>query len=197
MALSKIQAESMNLADTFAFTGTVSGVGGFKKLYTNSTTSTVTSLDIGDTYINTTYDTYYVVGHVRPVNVGVNARLYLKNSSGQITGSVYSMDLNNLHHGEAYDTTTYVRLNYSTLGNGLGYGSSFSFFIEHVNSANYPCAVKTFWRTFHTAGQPEGGYSIGGLIDTQYATIVKGFIIDASDGNGYRAHDITVYGIEK
>jgi len=28
MALSKIQAESMNLADTFAFTGNVSGVGG-------------------------------------------------------------------------------------------------------------------------------------------------------------------------
>jgi hypothetical protein len=28
MALSKIQAESMNLADTFAFSGTVSGVGG-------------------------------------------------------------------------------------------------------------------------------------------------------------------------
>jgi hypothetical protein len=28
MALSKIQAESMNLADTFAFTGAVSGVGG-------------------------------------------------------------------------------------------------------------------------------------------------------------------------
>jgi hypothetical protein len=27
MALSKIQAESMNLADTYAFTGTVSGVG--------------------------------------------------------------------------------------------------------------------------------------------------------------------------
>ena len=27
MALSKIQAESMNLADTFAFTGTVTGTG--------------------------------------------------------------------------------------------------------------------------------------------------------------------------
>ena len=27
MALSKIQAESMNLADTYAFTGTVSGTG--------------------------------------------------------------------------------------------------------------------------------------------------------------------------
>ena len=32
MALSKIQAESMNLADTFAFTGTVSGAGGGKLL---------------------------------------------------------------------------------------------------------------------------------------------------------------------
>ena len=30
MALSKIQAESMNLADTYAFTGTVSGAGGGK-----------------------------------------------------------------------------------------------------------------------------------------------------------------------
>ena len=171
--------------------------GGFTKLYSNSTTSTATSIDIGDTYINTTYDTYYVVGHARPVTSGVNARLFLKNSSGKITGSNYSMDLNTLALGEAYDTTTYVRLNYSTLGNGTGYGTSFSFFMEHVNSSIYPCALKTFWRTFHTSGQPEGGYSIGGLIDTQYATIIKGFIVDASDGNGFQSHDITVYGITK
>ena len=30
MAITKIQAESMNLADTYAFTGTVSGAGGGK-----------------------------------------------------------------------------------------------------------------------------------------------------------------------
>ena len=34
MPLSKIQAESMNLADTYAFTGTVSGAGGGKLLQT-------------------------------------------------------------------------------------------------------------------------------------------------------------------
>ncbi len=33
MALSKIQAESMNLADTFAFTGTVTGAGGTNTPY--------------------------------------------------------------------------------------------------------------------------------------------------------------------
>jgi hypothetical protein len=32
MALSKIQAESMNLADTYAFSGTVSGTGQVKVL---------------------------------------------------------------------------------------------------------------------------------------------------------------------
>lgn len=41
MALSKIQAESMNLADTFAFTGTVSGTNGLTLLQTVNDTSDV------------------------------------------------------------------------------------------------------------------------------------------------------------
>ncbi len=53
MALSKIQAESMNLADTYAFTGTVSGAGGGKVaqiVYQNFTSSfTTTSSSYADT----------------------------------------------------------------------------------------------------------------------------------------------------
>ena len=41
MALSKIQAESMNLADTFAFAGTVSGTNGMTLLQTVNDTSDV------------------------------------------------------------------------------------------------------------------------------------------------------------
>lgn len=53
MALSKIQAESMNLADTFAFTGTVSGVGKIlqvvhdSELSANITTNGTTYIDTG------------------------------------------------------------------------------------------------------------------------------------------------------
>jgi hypothetical protein len=47
MALSKIQAESMNLADTYAFSGTVSGAGGGKVLQVkqtvNATPSTIST----------------------------------------------------------------------------------------------------------------------------------------------------------
>ena len=57
MALSKIQAESMNLADTFAFTGTVSGAGDMQLLATSSSTSTVTEVDIT---LPSGYDNYYL-----------------------------------------------------------------------------------------------------------------------------------------
>ena len=45
MALSKIQSESVNLADNFAFTGTITGAGGGKVLQClhTSTTATVTN----------------------------------------------------------------------------------------------------------------------------------------------------------
>lgn len=47
MALSKIQAESMNLADTYAFSGTVSGTSAFEKVSSStSTTSGISSLTI-------------------------------------------------------------------------------------------------------------------------------------------------------
>jgi len=47
MALSKIQAESINLADTFAFTGTVSGAGDIQKFSSSTTTQTgLTTLQI-------------------------------------------------------------------------------------------------------------------------------------------------------
>ena len=56
MALSKIQAESMNLADTFAFTGTVSG-SGYDLLASALDTSTATSLEIS---LPTGYTSYYL-----------------------------------------------------------------------------------------------------------------------------------------
>tara|TARA_B100000575_G_scaffold43820_1_gene31215 strand:+ start:1062 stop:1646 length:585 start_codon:yes stop_codon:yes gene_type:complete len=56
MALSKIQAESMNLADTFAFTGTVSGTG-YDLIANVYSASTVTSTEIT---LPTGYDSYYL-----------------------------------------------------------------------------------------------------------------------------------------
>ena len=51
MPLSKIQAESMNLADTYAFTGTVSGASQMVKI---STTTASNAANVSFTGLDTT-----------------------------------------------------------------------------------------------------------------------------------------------
>ena len=61
MALSKIQSESVNLADNFAFTGTVSGAGGQVHLITHTVSDAVAQVIFNETYINSTYDNYLLI----------------------------------------------------------------------------------------------------------------------------------------
>lgn len=60
MALSKIQASSINLADTYAFTGTVSGVSDMVLLQNVSISSGVNTVSWDSTYINDSYETYII-----------------------------------------------------------------------------------------------------------------------------------------
>lgn len=196
MALSKIQSESINLADTFAFTGTVSGVGGFRKIYTQSGTSAVSSIDITDTYINSTYDTYYIVGNCLPSSDGVGLQLKLKDSAGIITGNNHTFDMQYAHVGELSDGQDHCRLNYSTLGNSEGEGSQFSFYLQHVNDTTIPCAIIAFGHTAHTNGAAEGFYVVSGMHVSQRDKAIKGFNLAMSSGN-IASNNLTIYGIVK
>ena len=81
MALSKIQAESMNLADTYAFTGTVSGAGTNGRhnlLATTTVTSAVADVSFGSTYITSTYKSYFLeVFDSQPTNDHVQVYMSL------------------------------------------------------------------------------------------------------------------------
>ena len=56
MALTKVQADGINLADTFSYTGTVTGTQGLVKLSTTTVSSAVASVDL--TGMSSTYDFY-------------------------------------------------------------------------------------------------------------------------------------------
>jgi len=58
MGLSKIQAESMNLADTYAFTGAVSGASDFVKVGTSGTISGVGNVQFDNTVLTSDYSIY-------------------------------------------------------------------------------------------------------------------------------------------
>lgn len=190
-------ADAMSISSSGVVTFTQPPVGvGMTKLYTQSGTSAVSSIDITDTYINTTYDTYYIIGHCLPATDGVSLQLKLKDSSGIITGNNHSFDLNTLALGEASDGQDHCRLNYSTIGNATGEGSQFSFYLEHVNSDTIPCVIQARFKTSYTGGQPEGGYAVSGMISTQYAKIIKGFNLAMTSGN-IASNNLTIYGIVK
>jgi hypothetical protein len=81
MALTKLQAESLNLADDFTFTGTVAGAGGFTLLGTLTTTSgttqTLSSLSL----------TNYKLLFISLNNVGGDSVTTLKCGGINVTGS--------------------------------------------------------------------------------------------------------------
>ena len=99
MALSKIQAESMNLADTYAFTGTVSGAGdpATEVLITSGNTSSGSSTAIVvDNCFTSTYTAYRIVMWEMMTSGGTNAvgpRWIFRtggSSGSDLSSSVYS-----------------------------------------------------------------------------------------------------------
>ena len=123
MALSKIQSESINLADTFAFTGTVSGAGDPSLVHLQTTTlsSGAATVSFGNTLFTSTYSSYYLnaVYHFDTDNVKTYAVFLEADGTTEINGSSDYKYKNTAAMG-SYATSTYA----------------FMFFAQNVGSAN-------------------------------------------------------------
>jgi len=102
MAISKIQAESMNLADTYGFSGTVTGAGGgsLKKLFSSISSSAVSN--VATDTISSTYTNYLLIGNVVATD-GQNSSIdiYLR-SGGSNLASTGSAGIN-VYQGEYFN----------------------------------------------------------------------------------------------
>ena len=88
MAIDKIQAESINLADTFAFTGTVSGAGTWVLLNT-TTVNGQSRISFSSSLITSSYKTYVIRG------IGI---------SMSTDGTDYGLDISE-NNGSSYPST--------------------------------------------------------------------------------------------
>ena len=107
MPLSKIQAESMNLADTYAFTGTVSGAGALT-LVTDTTISSGNNQAIFDI---SSYDVCVLdlIRLIHTTSAGANLRVTFGTTVDTFTtSSVYS---------HSFDTTVYSNAHYVIASN--------------------------------------------------------------------------------
>ena len=194
IALDAVDNTILKLDDNYALTGTVTGAGGLQLLFSQTTAVNAASIDIDDTYINSTYDSYYVICNIKPVSDAIQWYLKLKSSGSIVTGSKHCYDVTNGGNGSLHNTSDFIRMNFSTIGNAVGEGVQCDFFLHSVNSTIYTTRVGGFWRDTHTDGAMEGGMTSGGFISTEHALVCNGFNIAASSGD-LDTHSIKVYGV--
>ena len=197
MAIDKIQSESINLADNFAFTGTVSGAGGLVKLFTASDVSSATAFTLDSTYINSTYDNYrmYLGYKTASDSVVVYIRFFV--SSSEVTAN-YS------YENAALTSSTY---GYDALGSaemrlGLIQGNSptetgtIVLDLTNVNSTDVATRIHGFQSYNSTNGNAVGRVFQGGQDINGYTSVVNGIKFYISSGN-IIVKNFALYGIVK
>ena len=196
MALSKIQAESMNLADTYAFTGTVSGAGGMDLILSATISSPVSSYDISSTYINSTYDNYKLIAKLIPDTdtVTMRARFFVNGTVDE--GVNYGSEIGTFDGGavltsDSQDQMNLVRYN---IGSESGEGVSIIGTLTNINSTNLPAS---FMGTSHgatTDGNLISSIFFNGHKTARAGDVINGLRIQFSSGN-IESGNVQLYGL--
>jgi hypothetical protein len=196
MALSKIQAESMNLADTYAFSGTVSGVSDFVHISTSSGTSlnelefTNFSTDYGmhilffkDLYLSSDSD---IRARFRTSAGRIDSSSY--NSSGQMRSSSGSTTSGNVTGTNSFQIINAIDNN----GGGENIRSSFSMYIPQTSSGNNPSYYGHGYQQAHNGNRNTINFAgiHAGITDT-----VTGIYLYPSSGN-FAQISVSLYGVK-
>ena len=155
MPLVKTQAEGINLADTFAFTGTVSGAGTLVKLLEQDISTSGGTFVVNNTYINSTYDSYLILYEIHTSTEDerqLQVKFYLTTTASGDAGSIISGNhhsYGNSQLGMNSSTSAYRSQNYNSsygvigtdeIGNATGEGGAFHGILQNVNTTDAPVA---------------------------------------------------------
>jgi len=183
----------LDLTANYAFTGTITGTG-MALLLDATISSAVSEYDISSTYINSTYDNYYLdvalhpatddtVPYMRPI-VG-----------GSVVTSGISYATYGIENGLVFgDNTAYIRLSRSPVGNADGETITISGHLQNVNSTTIPFAFSALNNSTKIDGQHEGSICTGGLVPASRASVVNGLRFYFSSGN-IESGTVKLYGL--
>jgi len=199
MALTKVQADGINLADTFAFTGTVSG-SGMNLLLDATISSAVSEYDISSTYINSTYDTYYLDAELLPDTDNVYGYIRVFVGGSVITsGNEYGTETQRI--GGAYSSgginsngTNFFYLNSTQCGNADGEGITVSCHMQNTNSTARPFCISGISNWYYTDGNHNATVFGGGLLPANRADVVNGIRLLFNAGN-IASGTVKLYGL--
>jgi len=202
VSLSKIQSESMNLADNFAFSGTVTGAGdpaGLVKLATTTVSTTVPEVEFDNTLVNSTYDNYYLTYTITPTADNTSLRVrFLNTSNNQITpGAAYSGGAIN-EGGNASTNTNGAdsMIINAAMGSAAGESGAGQLWFGPVNEgSNFPCQLNGFSNGANNGGNHQGRVFFF-YLSKGYFQSVGGIKINFTSGS-VEAGTFTLYGVAK
>ena len=186
----------LDLSANYAFTGTVSGVGGFLPISKSVSTSTVTSVDFDN--LSTSFDTFYVTYFVKPATDGQGTRLRFLDSSGTAISSSNAYQYYYDAEGSSINTNGDTSIHISGgVGSANYEGISGYFFVKNRNyvadSTNKMSPSVLGGNTHNNvSGNGVMGFQAGHLSPSSQQAI-RGFSIYANAG--LESHDVKLYAL--
>jgi len=175
---------------------------GMTRLLTTTTTSAAANVTISNTYINSTFDTYFIMFNLRPATDNVNMLIrYAVDGSTFITDShygwaSYALDTNTGAYSSNSDTSW--RISATPIGNSTGEGIHGYLYVVGANNTAFPSGIVGILNGYnngsnHVAASFGGGQEVDADARSQ---VINGLQFLTSSGN-IASSEITVYGLDK
>jgi len=188
-------ADAIAIASNGVVTFSQAPVGtGMDLLLDATISSAVAQYDISSTYINSTYDAYYLDASLHPVtdNVVPYMRPFV---SGSVVTSGIAYETYGIKDGLIHgDSTAYIRLSRNSVGNADGESITISGHLQNINSTTIPFAFSALTNSITTGGAHEGNIVTGALVVGSRASVVNGLRLYFSSGN-IESGTVKLYGI--
>tara|TARA_Y100001938_G_C7999766_1_gene384051 strand:+ start:51 stop:698 length:648 start_codon:yes stop_codon:yes gene_type:complete len=214
MALTKVNRGGLNTGISDSSDGTAitissgevatfaqSPVGtGMDRLLSSTTTSAASSVDISNTFLNSTYDTYLIIFRMTPSSndVFLNITFATDGSTFQ-TGNIYGSARYNFDVDDgagSFNAGGAWTVHPISCGNSTGENISGFFYLVNANSTTFSSSVQGFCNWFDTSGDHRGGAFTGAQITSARDGVVNGLRFSFSSGNTENS-EVTVYGLDK
>ena len=197
MALSKIQSESVNLADNFAFTGTVTGAGseGLVHLETQTGTS-VASVIFGNDVVNiNNYKRYKIIGRTRPATDNVSLFFnFLDASENNVSTTAYRRAVNSgaVSNSSAFDLSLVIGAT-----NDYEAGAQFEALIDiqHIGNDDFQAMLSSRMTKVDTSGNLRYALTDGMLRYDTTTTQPAGFKFYYSGSANHSRVTMSLFGV--
>ena len=197
MSISKIQAESINLADTFAFTGTVTGTPS-TLVKTGSLTSTTNAGEYNiDSVFSATYMNYFVTFKTAMASDNNQTLLRFRTGGANNTSSSYQSGTRIIDQSGSLDTESNSNGSSAKIGTSLkGIDARAIQGFMYINapfSTTYYTQVQTHFNLMTAAGTKK--FCFGGIM-FEDTTSFDGFQFTTNSGD-LSLVDVHIFGIKE